>query len=100
MADFHVDVQDTARLHLAALLHPEIQNERIFAYATPYTWRGIQMLIQNLYPGKTFVPVIPEVATERSEIVMAPRAEALLKEMGRGGWTTLEESVRLNTEDL
>ncbi|KAM6529201.1 hypothetical protein FALCPG4_007347 [Fusarium falciforme] len=97
---FYVDVKDTARLHLAALLHPDIREERIFAYAGPYTWHMIQAAMKDLYPDKTFSPEISEAILDRSEIVLAPRAEGYLKEMGCKGWTTLEESVKMNTEDL
>lgn len=98
--DFFVDVQDNARLHVAALIHPEVQGERIFAYASPFTWRGIQRIMQKLYPGKSFPRDIDEAELDKSDIVRAPRAEALLRDMGRPGWTSLEETVRLNTEDL
>jgi hypothetical protein len=93
-------VQDDARLHVAALIHPNVQGERIFAYSAPYTWRGIQCVVQRLYPHKFFPRDIEEAELDTSEIVPGPRAEALLKEMGRPGWTSLEETVRMNTEDL
>ncbi|KAH6844743.1 hypothetical protein B0I37DRAFT_312183 [Chaetomium sp. MPI-CAGE-AT-0009] len=98
--DFFVDVQDNARLHVAALIHPGVQGERIFAYAHPYTWRGVQQTIQKLYPGKSFAGDIEHAELDASQIVAAPRAESLLKEMGRSGWTSLEETVRMNVEDL
>ena len=98
--DFYVDVKDTARLHLAALFHPDIHNKRIFAYAGPYTWHMIQTAMKGIYPGKEFSPDIAEAGLDRSEIVLAPKAEGYLKEMGYKGWTTLEESVKMNTQDL
>jgi nucleoside-diphosphate-sugar epimerase len=98
--DFFVDVQDNARLHVAALIHPDVQGERIFAYASPFTWRGIQRIMQKLYPGKTFPRDLDEAELDKSDIVRAPRTEALLRDMGRPGWTSLEETVRLNIEDL
>lgn len=60
----------------------------------------IQAVMKDLYPNKTFFPEISEAVLDRSEIVLAPRAERYLKEMGCKGWTTLEESVKMNTEDL
>ncbi|KAM5346115.1 hypothetical protein ACJ41O_009120 [Fusarium nematophilum] len=97
---FYVDVKDTARLHVAALIHPDIRDERIFAYAGPYTWHMIQAVMKDLYPDKAFPPDIAEAELDRSEIVLAPKAEGYLKEMGYKGWTTLEESVKMNTEDM
>lgn len=100
MIDFYVDVQDNARLHVAALLHPQVSSERIFAYAAPYTWKDVQTTLAKLYPSKTFVPEIEASKLDRSDIELAPRAENLLKEMGRPGWTSLEDSLLANTRDL
>ncbi|OAQ64093.1 aldehyde reductase protein [Pochonia chlamydosporia 170] len=97
---FYVDVQDNARLHVAALLHPQIKDERIFAYAAPYTWRDVQTKLSELYPNKSFVPEIEPSKLERSHIELAEKAEVLLKEMGREGWTSLEETLLANTRDL
>lgn len=37
LADFCLSVEDHVRLHVATLLHPDVSNERIFAYGQPYT---------------------------------------------------------------
>ncbi|KAJ6445438.1 aldehyde reductase [Purpureocillium lavendulum] len=97
---FYIDVQDTARLHVAALLHPEVREERVFAYAGPYTWRTIQQVMQTLYPQRSFAPDVAAAALDGSVVPGMARAEALLREMGRDGWTSLEDCVRMNTEDL
>ena len=100
MPDFFVDVEDNARLHVAALIHPGVVGERIFAYAQPYTWRGVQRAIHRLYPNRAFSGDIEDAGLDASHIVPAPRAEALLKDMGRPGWTDLKESVKMNVDDL
>ncbi|KAL2133420.1 hypothetical protein VTI74DRAFT_2421 [Chaetomium olivicolor] len=97
---FFIDVQDTARLHVAALIHPDVRGERIFAYGKPFTWRGVQRVIQRLYPDKSFARDVKDAELNTSEILPAVRAEALLQDMGRPGWTSMDESVRMNTEDL
>lgn len=98
--DFYIDVQDTARLHVAALLHPAVREERIFAYAGPYTWRTIQQTMQKLYPRRAFAPDVADAPLDGSVVPGTARAEDLLREMGREGWTSLEDCVRMNTEDL
>lgn len=60
----------------------------------------MQGILKTLYPEKSFSPEMPEAVLDSSQIVPAPKAEALLREMGRDGWTGLEEIVRLNTQDL
>jgi nucleoside-diphosphate-sugar epimerase len=36
--EWFVDVQDCARLHVACLINPDVQNERIFAFAEPFNF--------------------------------------------------------------
>ena len=60
----------------------------------------MQRLLQKLYPDKTFSPDIPDAVSDGSQVVPAPRARRLLHDLGREGWTGLEEIVRLNTLDL
>ncbi|KID86410.1 aldehyde reductase II [Metarhizium guizhouense ARSEF 977] len=97
---FYVDVQDTARLHAAALLRPRMENERIFAYAAPYTWRDIQTTLAKLYPDRIFAPQMEASRLDRSDIELPAKAEDWLKEMGRTRWTSLEDSGLANTRDL
>ncbi|KFG86664.1 aldehyde reductase II [Metarhizium anisopliae] len=97
---FYVDVQDTARLRAAALLHPRMENERIFAYAAPYTWRDIQTTLAKPYPDRIFAPQVEASRLDRSDIELSAKAEYWLQEMGRTGWASLEDSVLANTRDL
>jgi hypothetical protein len=53
-----------------------------------------------LYPHRSFSGDIEDAEPDASQIVPAPRAEALLKNMGQPGWTSFEDSVRMNVEDL
>ncbi|KID99500.1 aldehyde reductase II, partial [Metarhizium majus ARSEF 297] len=96
----YVDVQDTARLHAAAPLRPRMENERIFAYAAPYTWRDIQTTLAKLYPDRIFAPQMEASRLDRSDIELPAKAEDWLKEMGRTRWTSLEDSGLANTRDL
>lgn len=100
MTDFCIDVQDTARLHAAALLHPRMENERIFAYAAPYTWRDTQTTLAKPYPDRIFAPQMEASRLDRSDIELPAKAEYWLQEMGRMGWTSPEDSVLANIRDL
>lgn len=94
-----MDVQDNALLHVAAAIHPGVESERIFAFAEPENGDSILAILRRLYPGRTF-PSDFQAEQDLSEIVPRKRAEALLKDMGKDGWTSLEESIRRNTYDL
>lgn len=37
--EWFIDVQDSARLHVAALANPDFENERIIGYAEHFTWK-------------------------------------------------------------
>lgn len=39
--EWFVDVQDSARLHVAAFTYPTVKNERIIAYSEHYTWKQV-----------------------------------------------------------
>jgi hypothetical protein len=92
-------VQDDALLHVAAAIHPGVQSERIFAFAEPINADGVLAILRKLYPTKEF-PADFGDERDLSEIVPRQRAEDLLREMGKTGWKSLEESIKKNTEDL
>ncbi|CAF9941169.1 MAG: hypothetical protein HETSPECPRED_002881 [Heterodermia speciosa] len=94
-----VNVKDTARIHVSALIDADVENERILAYAYPFNWNDILASLRSLYPDKTFNEDIPNAPRDLS-IVDNSRGAELLRAHGREGWTSLEESVKDNTIDL
>lgn len=97
--EYFVDVQDNALLHVAATLHPDVKSERVFAFAEPVNGDGILAIFRKLYPNKTF-PADFQAEKDLTNIVPRARAEQLLRDMGKSGWTSLEESLKRNTEDI
>lgn len=99
-SEYFVDVQDTALLHVAAAVHPKVSSERVFAFAEPVNGNGLLAIFRKLYPRRRF-PADFQAEEDVSNIVPRARAMELLQDMGKvGGWTSLEESVRRNTEDI
>ena len=94
-----VNVKDTARLHVAALLDPDVENERILAFAHPYNWNAILAILRRIYPNKKFPTDIENEPRDLSKLDNS-REAALLKAFGRPGFTGLEETVRENTAGL
>lgn len=94
---YFVDVQDVARLHVAAVIYPSVRGERIFAYAEPFNYDTILDILRKQNPEREFIPNF-EGRTDRSVIEPRGRAEQLLRDMGRSGFTSLEDSVWMNTE--
>ena len=94
-----VDVKDTARLHVSALLDPDVQNERILAFAHPYNWNDILAALRRLFPDRRFPEDIPDLPRDLSTLDKT-RSEDLLRRLGKDGYTSLEDSVRESVLDL
>ncbi|KAF7966338.1 hypothetical protein HWV62_20284 [Athelia sp. TMB] len=91
-----VDVRDTADIHLAALTSPTLAagGARIWAAAGPFNINDVLKALRNLYPKKTFPDDVEGIERDLSRIDNKRGGELL------GGWRSLEDAVRANTEDL
>ena len=92
-----VNVQDTARLHVAALIDPDISGQRILAFAYPFNFNDVLACLRRLYPDKTFPGDIEGLGRDLSKLDNSQGAD-ILRRFGRDGWTGLEESVRENVD--
>jgi len=94
-------VRDTARLHVAGVIDPEINNERIFAFSEPYTWNGILAILRKLRPDHKVVEDIADNSKDLSRVVRKPRAEEILKKnFGQAHFIGLEASIKENIAHL
>ncbi|OLN87542.1 Aldehyde reductase 2-like protein 4 [Colletotrichum chlorophyti] len=93
------DVEDVAVLHVAATILPSVNGERICCFAETFNWNRVLAILRKQNPDHKF-PEDFEGNECRHQILTRQRAEEVLKIMGRKGLTSLEESIRLNTEDL
>lgn len=91
--EYFIDTQDTGRLHVAAGIFEHVQGQRIFGMAYPFSWNSILEILRKIEPDKTF-PEDFSGGEDPNEIEPRDKAEQLLRELGRPGWTTLEESIR------
>lgn len=99
---------DSAALHLAALLFPDVQNERIFAPGGSWTRASVEHTVKRLLAacshlaanGGPVLQTLWEADTEERSSADVPvfkdgdRAETLLRRMTREGWRSLEESLK------
>ena len=95
---YFVDVRDTARLHVIALIDPECNGERIFAFAAPFNPNDVLAILRKRFPSKSFL-ADAELGRDLSQIPNED-AEALLKKHYGKGWTTLEETIEANVATL
>ncbi|EXF86353.1 NAD dependent epimerase/dehydratase [Colletotrichum fioriniae PJ7] len=99
-AQYFVDVQDTARLHVAGAVLHSVQNERIFAWAEPWNFNRILEILRIHYPQRMFLENFHHEHDLSS--VSGPRSRALeiLNQLGRDGFVSLEDSILGNVQDL
>ncbi|KAK2010034.1 NAD(P)-binding protein [Colletotrichum eremochloae] len=89
-----IDAEDASLLHLGALLHPGYQGERIFGCAHRKSWGDWIRRLRDMYPQHSF-PEPPEKEDENLEIIVdRPRAEELLRWLGRVGFRPMQDSIK------
>ena len=88
-------MKDCARVHVAALLDPNVKSERLFAFAGPYNWTEVVGILRELRPENEHIPDAPEdEGRDLSDIRPCRRAEQLIKEFfGVSGWVSLRDSL-------
>ncbi|KAI9761179.1 MAG: hypothetical protein M1840_002011 [Geoglossum simile] len=97
---YYVNVKDAALLHVAALLDPEVRNERIIAFAAPWAWNEILSIMRRARPDQRTIPEdIPDEGKDLSKVANA-RGEELLRGFGLPGWTSLEDTIKENIKHV
>ncbi|KAJ0382944.1 hypothetical protein COL922a_011482, partial [Colletotrichum nupharicola] len=96
---YFIDVQDDGLLHVAGAVLPDVKGERIFGFAEPFNYDQILGILRKQNPGRNFHD---NYAAGEYPFVVKPigRAEEFLRRLKGSGWTSLEDSLRLNTEDI
>ena len=89
---YYVDVQDDARIHAAALLLPDVKDERLFAFAGTFDINSMLAAFRKAAPNRKFQEDVKDPPVHLAK-VPNERALELLKQTGRVGWVTLDETV-------
>ncbi len=97
---YAVDVQDSALLHVAALILPDVKGQRIFAASTPWNSRSLARVLQDICPDLVTADNVPDVGVDLTVFTEAARSEELLRRMGQDGWTAMQVSVEKSCEVL
>ncbi|OBT41210.1 hypothetical protein VE00_08096 [Pseudogymnoascus sp. WSF 3629] len=96
---YFIDVDDAGRLHVAAAVLPNLEDQRIFGFAGRFNWDTVLDIFRKHVPGRKF-PDNFSGGEDGNEIIPRGKAEQLLRDLGRPGWTSLEESILANIEGL
>ena len=95
-----INVKDVAQLHIAALILPGVEGERLLGYAKPFSQTEIVEILRKVEPAKQFKDGPEGEGKDVSEVDNA-RSEELVRKLKNGdGWTSLEETVRQNVKHL
>ena len=77
---------------MAAGIFENVKDQRIFGFAERFSWDAVLDILRENEPGKTF-PDNFSGGEDPNEIEPSAKAEQLLKDLGRPGWTSLKDSV-------
>ncbi|KAM0344781.1 hypothetical protein ACHAPU_007156 [Fusarium lateritium] len=97
---YFVDVQDNAMIHVACTLLPNVEGERIFAWVEPWNFDAILGILRRQNPQKSFVQNFQPGQSSEDVKQAKSRSMQLLEALGKSRFTSLEESIRLNSEGL
>ena len=94
-----VDVQDDARVHVAALIDKTVKDERIFAFARAFDWNDMFDAVRKARPeAKTIPERLPPHGKDLSEVNNADGPLLLSKWFSQTTWKSLEDIIRENLE--
>jgi len=89
-----IDVEDSARLLVAATCLASLANDRIFGYYKQATWNDLRDKVRQLYPDRSDLVVGEDQNLSGRDLSNADglvkRSEEVLKEFGRAGFTSIE----------
>jgi len=86
-------VEDTGRLHVVAMTHPKVANERLFGAAEVFDFNMVLAIFRKLCPEEKFHADFPSPGQNLSVFEGRGRAEDLLKEYWGRGYLSLEQSI-------
>jgi len=88
-------------MHVAALLDPEVDGERLLVGAAPCNWNDVLGVMRRLYPNRSFMGDLEGMG--KLDVTVDDALQlSLLKKWGHGqeGWRSLEESVKATLEGV
>ncbi|KAI9659492.1 MAG: putative secondary metabolism biosynthetic enzyme [Bathelium mastoideum] len=94
-ASYFINVEDTALLHISALIHEDVKNERLFGFAETFNFNSWLGIFRQLDPSRAWPADDPGQQQDLSKVDDRRELE-LLKRFGQIGWTNFHDSVRKN----
>lgn len=98
--EYFIDVEDTARLHVLAMTHPGVVNERLFGVAELFSFNSLLDALRKLFPQRKFREAFPPQAKNLIVFKGKSRADDLMKQLSGRGLLTLEESIATTLQQV
>jgi nucleoside-diphosphate-sugar epimerase len=93
---WYINMNDVARLHLAAAFDATVIGQRFIAAAAKFDWNELIDVVQKLAPTAKVAPRLVNPDKNLGENDNAPGAALLKKWWGQEGYVGLEQSIRKN----
>ncbi|KAH7411741.1 hypothetical protein DE146DRAFT_674224 [Phaeosphaeria sp. MPI-PUGE-AT-0046c] len=91
---FFIDVRDTGKLHVAALVDPETSNERLWGFAEKYNWNSVLAYFRKFWPDKKFIDDIEGLGWDGTTVPTESALKTLKNVYGQDSWTGIETSLK------
>ncbi|KAI4959117.1 hypothetical protein J4E86_002838 [Alternaria arbusti] len=96
---WYVHPVDCALVHISALIHSDVENERLFAFAEPWSYNQMLDIWRTLYPERKFLDNIEGMGVDKMSLPNARAEEIMSWLKGPGSrWDSLEKGLREMTE--
>lgn len=89
---YFVNISDCAKLHVAALIDPACNGERIFAFTAPQGYNHLLAVFRKLEPGKDFGEDV-DIGEDLTQVPNKEAEELLRKHYGHG-FVNYEETIK------
>ncbi|KAJ4993174.1 Aldehyde reductase 2-like protein 1 [Stagonosporopsis vannaccii] len=90
---YQVDVEDIAKLHLAALAFEDVCDERLFGFAYKFNYNSFLRVLRELSPEREWLADDMGLGLP-SMVIEDKRSIELLKRFGAKDWVPFEENIR------
>ena len=80
-------------IHVSALIYEDVKDERLLAFAEPFSWTHILNIYKQLYPGREFPEPPKDEGVDKSIVKNERALEVLGWVKENKGWDGLEGAL-------
>jgi hypothetical protein len=96
----YVNVRDVASLHVAALLDPEVNGQRVQAFNSGFNWNNVLAVFRKVYPERKFIDDLPGMQSFLGTTDASLSLKLLKKWNGQDDWISFEDGIKEMAQQL